>query len=246
MTEQTDIQRTRLYFTGDCDGFSELKESLAEHPGLEVIGSSEHVAQASGVLAGGHLECILHATRSERFPAAEVAAIREQTRAPIVIVASGAASEILEDALDADVSDVLLLPQLVDKPFFGHGLQSVLWAPAMRMGEMFEVTHPHSAYLGALIDFGIIGALLLIAFWFTVWKGLRRLSKDPELAPHQRGFFEGAAASLIAFMAAGFVGSSLTPVPEQAFLWLAIGMMFGVQAKRLLDKDRARRMGRAT
>jgi len=144
------------------------------------------------------------------------------------------------------VSDIWepLLPQLVDKPFFGHGLQSVLWAPAMRMGEMFEVTHPHSAYLGALLDFGVVGALLLIVFWFTVWKGFRKLAKDQELPPHERGFFEGAAASLVAFMAAGFVGSSLTPVPEQAFLWLAVGMMFGVHAKRQLAQDAARRMGR--
>jgi O-antigen ligase len=137
-----------------------------------------------------------------------------------------------------------LLPQLVDKPFFGHGLQSVLWAPAMRMDEMFAVTHPHSAFLGALLDFGIVGALLLLAFWFTVWKGFRKLSKDKDLTPQERGFFEGAAASLIAFMAAGFVGSSLTPVPEQAFLWLAVGMMFGVFAKRQLAKDLARRMRR--
>jgi O-antigen ligase len=137
-----------------------------------------------------------------------------------------------------------LLPQLIDKPFFGHGLQSVLWAPAMRMGEMFEVTHPHSAYLGAFMDFGIVGALLLLTFWFTVWKGFRKLAKDPELVPHERGFFEGAAAALVAFMAAGFVGSSFTPVPEQSFLWLAIGMMFGVQARRLLAKDAARRAAR--
>ena len=137
-----------------------------------------------------------------------------------------------------------LLPQLIDKPFFGHGIQSVLWAPAMRLGDMFEVTHPHSAYLGALIDFGIVGAILLVAFWFTIWKGFRKLAKDASLEPHQRGFFEGAAASLVAFLVAGFVGSSLTPVPEQAFLWLAVGMMFGVNAKRLLDKDMARRMGR--
>jgi O-antigen ligase len=137
-----------------------------------------------------------------------------------------------------------LLPQLIDKPFFGHGLQSVLWAPAMRMGEMFEVTHPHSAYLGALMDFGIVGALLLLGFWFTIWKGFRKLAKDQDLEPHQRGFFEGAAAALVAFMAAGFVGSSLTPVPEQSFLWLAIGMMFGVNAKRQLARDAARRAGR--
>ena len=137
-----------------------------------------------------------------------------------------------------------LLPQLIDRPFFGHGLQSVLWAPAMRMDEMFAVTHPHSAFLAALLDFGIVGALLLIAFWFTVWKGFRNLSKDQELPPHERGFFEGAAASLVAFMAAGFVGSSLTPVPEQAFLWLAVGMMFGVYAKRKLAKDALRRAGK--
>ena len=43
--------RTRLYFTGDCDGFADLREALSQHPELEVIGSSEHVAQASGVLA---------------------------------------------------------------------------------------------------------------------------------------------------------------------------------------------------
>jgi len=144
------------------------------------------------------------------------------------------------------VSDIWtpLLPQLVDSPLFGHGLQSVLWAPAMRMGEMMEVTHPHSAYLGALIDFGLVGAILVLGFWFTVWKGFRKLAKDKELEPHQQGFFEGAAASLVAFAAAGFVGSSFTPVPEQSFLWLAIGMMFGVTSKRRIEKDRARRMGR--
>jgi pilus assembly protein CpaE len=147
MTEQTDVQRTRLYFTGDCDGFSELKESLGQHPGIEVIGSSEHVAQASGVLAGGHLECILHATRSEGFPATEVAAIREQTRAPIVIVASGSATQILEDALDADVSDVLLLPQLVENVLFvikkaSHAKRAVPTVTRAQLGRVITVFSP--------------------------------------------------------------------------------------------------------
>ena len=144
------------------------------------------------------------------------------------------------------VSDIWepLLPQLVDKPFFGHGLQSVLWAPAMRMDEMMAVTHPHSAYLGALMDFGLVGAILIFGFWFTAWKGFRNLAKDKTLEPHQQGFFEGAAAALVAFAAAGFVGSSFTPVPEQSFLWLAVGMMFGVRARRLIEKDRARCAGR--
>jgi O-antigen ligase len=145
------------------------------------------------------------------------------------------------------ISDIWtpLLPQFFDKPFFGHGLQSVLWAPAMRMGEMMDVTHPHSAYIGALIDFGVIGMILILAFWFTIWKGFRKLSRDPELPPHEQGFFEGAAASLLAFAVAGLVGSSFAPVPEQCFLWLAVGMMFGVYSKRAMAKDSARRAGRA-
>ena len=118
MTDQTDTPRTRLYFTGDCDGLPGLREALAQHPELEVVGHSDHVAQATGVLAGGHLDCILHGTRADMFPATEVAAIREQTRAPIVLVASGTPAELLEDALEADVSDVLLLPQLVENVVF--------------------------------------------------------------------------------------------------------------------------------
>jgi pilus assembly protein CpaE len=118
VSESTEYQPTRVYFTGDCDGLADLRDALAEHPDIEVVGSSDHVAQATGALAGGHLDCILHGTRTESFPATEVAAIREQTRAPIVVVASGATPALLEDALEADVSDVLLLPQLVENVAF--------------------------------------------------------------------------------------------------------------------------------
>jgi pilus assembly protein CpaE len=145
-TEQTTPQ-TRLYFTGDCDGFVGLRESLAEHPELQVIGFSEHVAQATGVLAGGHLECILHGTRSESFPAAEIAAIREQTRAPIIVVASGAGTGILDEALDADVSDVLLLPQLVENVIFtvkkaSHAKRPVQTVTRSQLGRVVTVFSP--------------------------------------------------------------------------------------------------------
>jgi len=36
-TEQ-DAQTTRIYFTGDCDGFADLRDALANHPELEVVG----------------------------------------------------------------------------------------------------------------------------------------------------------------------------------------------------------------
>ena len=146
MSDQ-ELPRTRLYFTGDCDGFGELRDALAQHPELELIGSSEHVAQATGALAGGHLDCILHGTRSTAFPATEIAAIREQTRAPIVVVASSSATAILDEALDADVSDVLLLPQLVENVLFtvkkaSHAKRAVPALTRMQLGRVVTVFSP--------------------------------------------------------------------------------------------------------
>src|SRR5207253_11346848 len=66
----------------------------------------------------GHLQVVLHATRASSLPADELASIRAHTRAPVVLVASGEASRLLDEALDADVSEVLLLPQLADNVVF--------------------------------------------------------------------------------------------------------------------------------
>ena len=111
-------ERARIYFTGSCEGLDKLRETLGEHPELEVVGASEQVSHAASALAGGHLAVVLHATRAPSLPINELAAIREQTAAPVIVLASGAHSTLLEEALDADVSDVLLLPQLTDNVVF--------------------------------------------------------------------------------------------------------------------------------
>jgi pilus assembly protein CpaE len=110
--------RTRVFITGWCDGLPELHETLSRHPEVDLVGQSESVTEAAGALAGGHLGCILHATRNSELPGDDLAAIREHTQAPVVLLASGEASALLEDALDSDVADVLLLPQLTENIVF--------------------------------------------------------------------------------------------------------------------------------
>ncbi len=117
MTETTH-QRVRVYATGSCEGFDKLRESLANHPEIEMVGASTSVAEGAAALAGGHLDAVLHATRGASLPADELAAIREHSRAPVLILASSGSSGLLEQALDADVADVLLLPQLVENIVF--------------------------------------------------------------------------------------------------------------------------------
>lgn len=123
-----------------------------------------------------------------------------------------------------------LLPEVWSSPVIGHGLGSILWSQAMRAGSILQVTHPHNAYLQALLDIGLLGLLMIGAYFTHVWKRFRGLSRDMRLHPVRRGFYEGAGVGLLAFLITAFAGSSLLPVPEQCFLWLAIGMMYGESA----------------
>ena len=109
----------RIYFTGDCDGFEALRTSLAESDEIDAVGACDQVQAAVTPLAGGHLDCVIHATRSREFPAEDIATIREHTRAPIILVAAGGeAAAMLEQAIEQDVADVLLLPQLTHTAVF--------------------------------------------------------------------------------------------------------------------------------
>jgi O-antigen ligase len=133
-----------------------------------------------------------------------------------------------------------LLPEFLRNPVFGSGLGSILWSEAMRVGvgvTILGVAQAHSAYLETVLDMGIAGLVLVCAYFLHVWKGFRALSVDPALSPTLRGFYQGAAAGLLSFLAAGITGSYLTPRPEQVFLWLAIGMMYGQYARNNGDSN---------
>jgi len=128
-----------------------------------------------------------------------------------------------------------LLPEVGRNPIFGSGLGSILWSDVVRTAggaTVLETTHPHNAYLQALLDMGIVGLILVCTFFALVWRDFRVMSRDAALSPTLRGFCEGAAAGLLCFLIASFTDGSLTPRPEQSFLWLAIGMMYGLRAKR--------------
>ena len=107
-------ERVRVFMTGSCEGLPELKDALERHLEVDFVGWAEGVPDASSTLTGGHLQVVLHGTRSSALPADEIASIREHTRAPIILLASGEASTMLE----ADVSDVLLLPQMTENVVF--------------------------------------------------------------------------------------------------------------------------------
>ncbi|HZF14563.1 MAG TPA: O-antigen ligase family protein [Steroidobacteraceae bacterium] len=128
-----------------------------------------------------------------------------------------------------------LIPEFLRSPVFGSGLGSMLWSDAMRRGAgvtIIGATHPHNAYLEALLDMGVVGLALLCAYFLHVWRGLRAMAEDAALDRALQGFARGAAAGLLALLVTCITDSSLMPKPEHAFLWTAIGIMYGVQHRR--------------
>src|SRR5689334_13069053 len=145
--ETTSRDSVRVFVTGVCDGLPDLREALAKHPEVELVGWSDNVLEGASTLTGGHLQIVLHATRSATLPANDVAAIREYTKAPVILLASGGSPSLLEDALDADVADVLLLPQLTDNVVFAikkacHAGRKQLASGGGRQGRLVTVFSP--------------------------------------------------------------------------------------------------------
>ncbi len=118
MTTESGGAPLRIYVTGSCEGLFEIVEALRDHEGVELVGTTEQIAEAASALTGGHLDAVVHATRGSEFPAGEYAALREYTRAPVILLCSGDCSGMLEEALEAEVADVVPLPQLTENIVF--------------------------------------------------------------------------------------------------------------------------------
>ena len=89
-------EKVRVFLTGACEGLSDLAEALDRNMEIDVVGSSEGVREAAATLTGGHLGVVLHGTRGASLPTMEIATIREHTKSPIILLASGECSALLE------------------------------------------------------------------------------------------------------------------------------------------------------
>jgi len=119
-----------------------------------------------------------------------------------------------------------LWPWVWDSPVWGHGLSSTLWAPAHLRGGMLPVGHPHNAYLGVLLDFGLLGVAVIAAFFLSMWRLFRNL-KQNHSDPLWRGVFEGGSVCLLLLLVQGLTDDRFVPTYPQAALWLTYGLALG-------------------
>jgi O-antigen ligase len=154
---------------------------------------------------------------------------------------TGIASKNVEDISAGRVDSIWepLLPEVMASPIVGHGLASILWLDPAQRGAMLPVGHPHSAYLGTLLDTGLVGALIVFLFFRNMWRGFSKLSTTAD-DPIWRNFFRGAIACILLLLVQGITDDSFTPSRTQPFLWLAYGFASGFAARpRVFSRSRS-------
>ena len=119
-----------------------------------------------------------------------------------------------------------LWPEILRSPIIGSGLGSTLWSNAMKSGAI-PASHPHSIYLGALLDMGVVGFTLLLLFYAKVLAQFRRLANCTEVPPMFRAAFKGSFVAFIGFVVTSFADNRYYPVREQTYLWLMFGFGLG-------------------
>ncbi|MES9825023.1 MAG: O-antigen ligase family protein [Candidatus Thiodiazotropha endolucinida] len=127
---------------------------------------------------------------------------------------------------------VPLFPEFLDSPIWGHGLSSTLWSEFNR--PIYKAGHPHNAYLAALIDFGVLGAIVVAAFWFKMWSTFRFLHRYHS-DPFWRSFFEGAKVGVLVVLVQGLTDHRFVPWFPHAYLWLAFGIALGMSTQLRLN-----------
>lgn len=141
-------ERERIHVAGlgDAPGAAELRRALGEHPDVEVVGWFEGLEQARELLATVDVDAVLVAAADASALAADAAAVRSHTGAPVILLAPPDAPTLLEHALGAGVDDALLLPQPAESVLFAvrkaTALPSRERAPAARESRVTTVFSP--------------------------------------------------------------------------------------------------------
>jgi pilus assembly protein CpaE len=114
----TDAGELRIFVTGFSLSIGDLCDALARQPGIELVGAAGEVAEAEWALRSGAVDVVVHALSGDVLVHGDLTELRGYTRAPIVLLTASAAHQLYEDALEADVADVVVLPEPAERVAF--------------------------------------------------------------------------------------------------------------------------------
>src|SRR5205807_9607645 len=121
------------------------------------------------------------------------------------------------------------VPVSVELCLLGSVMESILLPPPVTSGALV-VTQPHNAYLGLLLDYGVIGAVMILSFHIWCWLDLHRLARRVEggalggVDPMWAQLVRATSVMMPVLSVQAVTDNRMTPKPSPALMWLAIGL----------------------
>ena len=129
MTPLENRSRLGVFVTGFRPSLTDLCDALARQPGIDFLGAARSVAEGERTFGADKVDVVVHATEGG-FPRSELAALRDRTTSPVVLLVENPDSVFFEDALHADVADVVLLPESAERVAFTIRRAARSWSTA--------------------------------------------------------------------------------------------------------------------
>lgn len=111
---------------------------------------------------------------------------------------------------------------------FGSGLNTFSTVLENIRGIRFAVNDPHSEFIRAFVEGGIVGLLITIAFYVTILATLFRAWKNTLVSPEGRSVFFALFALWVALTVASLTDHILRSTPLQWVVWALLGAAFAV------------------
>lgn len=123
-----------------------------------------------------------------------------------------------------------LWPDVLRSPILGSGLASVGWSEAVAQGRI-AVGHAHSLYMDIVLDLGLAGLILILAFYRRLLLSFRTLYRNNDLPPMLARAFQGIFAAFIGYLVAGVANGNYISNETQTFIWLMFGVSLAYPGK---------------
>ena len=119
-------------------------------------------------------------------------------------------------------------PQLM---LFGSGRFGILNTNAWQQGRISMVSHAHNMYLDGILDVGLVGLVIFLAFFaIVIIQFLKNSVKYRRVLPYHSNLLNGCIASIICYLISGMTGRTFFPGIANAYLWLVIGLGIAICA----------------
>jgi len=112
------MSSVRVFISGFVPSLAALRDSLAEQPGVDVVGASVSAAEAARQVRFEQVDVVLHGVLQREALEGELAEIREARSIPVVLLTEDHDSSLFDEALEADVADVVVVPAPAERVAF--------------------------------------------------------------------------------------------------------------------------------